>query len=414
MLHGEAGSDVLNGDGGNDILAGGADDDRLIGGADNDRLLGGDGNDTLYGGIGNDMLEGEGGENQLFGEDGSDKLVSAGIGDQLDGGAGSDYLLLTSASRASLVTGGAGNDVIDLMQTQEDSSWNLKIMFGAGSGHDVLLVPAVTNYMNYMGGMPFTIDMATILKSEVTIIWQAVFQHQGRIPSDEIDGDWFRGDLVIRINATGDTLLLRDIWGVRNTAGRLEGLVLPQIEFADGSFRSGSFPNDLSEGLINVQVGDVSIFDTAEADYSAANAQSAASTNSASGDDRLEGAVGHDALYDAGNDIIVGDMFADGLHGSEGGDRFAFASATGSRGLGFDIIFDLNSAVGRIDPPDQYLVGRLGVAGEASTFSAASGDFAGRAFVIADADGVAGHKVGADYMIALPAPPMSIDTALFI
>lgn len=89
-------SHLLFGGAGNDTLSGGAGDDILYGGDGNDYLFGGDGNDHLYGGAGNDFLDGGAGNNHLYGGDGNDVLVFHD-GDVIDGGAGTDILLVGKA-----------------------------------------------------------------------------------------------------------------------------------------------------------------------------------------------------------------------------------------------------------------------------------------------------------------------------
>ena len=87
-----------------------------MGGRDADRLEGNDGQDLLLGGLGGDVLIGGAGNDGLYGEYGNDRLVTAGadialagdgddvieLGDltfaMVDGGAGSDRLVLPSAA----------------------------------------------------------------------------------------------------------------------------------------------------------------------------------------------------------------------------------------------------------------------------------------------------------------------------
>lgn len=126
---GGAGSDILIGGSHDDILYGGAGDDILYGGAGHNELYGGDGNDTLYagnagdhlygdagndhlyGGTGNDFLDGgantfatDGGGNHLYGGAGNDVLVFH-QGDTIDGGSGTDMLLVKGGSVDALFTG---------------------------------------------------------------------------------------------------------------------------------------------------------------------------------------------------------------------------------------------------------------------------------------------------------------------
>lgn len=115
-----------------DVYAGTADADQIVGLGGDDRLAGGSGNDQVAGGDGADSVEGGAGDDVLFsgglfavpghvypgltlpldrgaeldalsGGDGNDVLV-AGIGDTVDGGAGTDTLLLSLAGADAGVT----------------------------------------------------------------------------------------------------------------------------------------------------------------------------------------------------------------------------------------------------------------------------------------------------------------------
>jgi Ca2+-binding RTX toxin-like protein len=185
---------------GNDILRGGEADDYLSGGADNDKLYGGMGDDVLYGGLGADDIYGEdgtdtlgafgsigsflsggGGDDSLFesgsyntlqgdsgfdylstqgsaayayGGDDSDSLVDSGTGNRLFGDAGNDSVELYGTN--SYGYGGAGNDYLvsfGYENTLDGGSGNdyyvsgdaaLRVMLGAGSGHDTLDMSGAT------------------------------------------------------------------------------------------------------------------------------------------------------------------------------------------------------------------------------------------------------------------------------
>ena len=120
IIDGGVGNDEIEGDDGADTLNGGDGDDRLKGSAGTDTVFGGNGNDSLRGGSGSDVIHGgEGNDDlysrigngdglddvdpdQIFGEGGNDQIIG-GIGDILDGGTGTDTLLLDfSASTAGL------------------------------------------------------------------------------------------------------------------------------------------------------------------------------------------------------------------------------------------------------------------------------------------------------------------------
>ena len=94
---------TITGNNGNNVLTGTSQADTLIGNAGNDTLNGGDGNDILDGGTGNDILKGGAGDDTLQGGDGNDVFLIGsaaehGVGEAIDGGAGSDVIRFTSTS----------------------------------------------------------------------------------------------------------------------------------------------------------------------------------------------------------------------------------------------------------------------------------------------------------------------------
>ncbi|WP_308584560.1 VCBS domain-containing protein [uncultured Desulfovibrio sp.] len=113
---GGAGSDILIGGSHDDILYGGAGDDILYGGAGHNELYGGDGNDTLYAGNAGDHLYGDAGNDHLYGGTGNDFLdggantfVTDGGGNHLYGGAGNDVLVF---HQGDTIDGGSGTDML--------------------------------------------------------------------------------------------------------------------------------------------------------------------------------------------------------------------------------------------------------------------------------------------------------------
>ncbi len=152
---------------------------------------------------------------------------------------------------------------------------------------------------------------------------------------------------------------------------------------------------------------------------------------SGAGDDLLAGG--------AGADTLSGGDGADRLDGGTGADSYVYRFASESSGLGFDTIQAFDPAEDRIDLPGDLdgldavldagalstasfdadlataIDGVLG-AGASALFTAGTGDFAGRAFLVADGNGIAGYQAGADFVIELanPAAPIPLGTDLFI
>ncbi|HUF22807.1 MAG TPA: calcium-binding protein [Vicinamibacterales bacterium] len=154
LLRGGDGDDVMAGGAGRDTLFGGDGQDVMSGGAGDDVLDGGDGDDTLFGGAGDDTLDGHDGDDVLRGDGGSDRLTG-GLGndglfggegnDFLDGGPGSDTLSggngndhLLPGLGADSCTAGPGDDVIVLRAG--DVPAGLQEMLDGGEGTDTLIL----------------------------------------------------------------------------------------------------------------------------------------------------------------------------------------------------------------------------------------------------------------------------------
>jgi Ca2+-binding RTX toxin-like protein len=157
-LAGTLGDDVIDGQGGDDDIVGYSGNDHLIGGAGNDTLDGAEGNDHLEGGTGNDTLKGSIGNNILDGGDGNDTFFSStdgedtiigGSGDDsiytwsgiaiVDGGTGDDDIDISSSTVTIHYDLGDGNDTVDVKHS-DDSSYNNKVIFGAGISPDEVTV----------------------------------------------------------------------------------------------------------------------------------------------------------------------------------------------------------------------------------------------------------------------------------
>jgi Ca2+-binding RTX toxin-like protein len=158
---------TLIGGGGNDLLIGTQGSDVLIGNSGNDTAFGGSGGDRLFGGSGKDRLFGEAGNDKVFGQGGSGDRISGGEGDDtLNGGSGKDRInesadadiTLTNATMTGLgndvlsalerafITGGAGDNVIDVSGFNSDR----QITVRGEAGNDVLIGSAGAD--NLTGG----------------------------------------------------------------------------------------------------------------------------------------------------------------------------------------------------------------------------------------------------------------------
>jgi Ca2+-binding RTX toxin-like protein len=109
-LVGGAGNDFIEGRGGDDNLAGGDGDDTMRGGAGADAVSGDAGDDALYGEAGGDTLAGGAGADALYGGDDGDLLSGGDGADALTGEGGDDTL--SGGQGADAMSGGAGSDTV--------------------------------------------------------------------------------------------------------------------------------------------------------------------------------------------------------------------------------------------------------------------------------------------------------------
>ena len=105
-------------DGGNNTLTGSGFNDQLLGFGGNDTLIGGAGNDMLDGGTGNDKLNGGAGNDTQNGGDGNDVFLIGDaadhdVGEEIDGGAGTDVIRFTSTTPAETLILAAGVTAVE-------------------------------------------------------------------------------------------------------------------------------------------------------------------------------------------------------------------------------------------------------------------------------------------------------------
>lgn len=136
------------------------------------------------------------------------------------------------------------------------------------------------------------------------------------------------------------------------------------------------------------------------------------------------GSEGNDIFFGgAGDDRLAGLGGADMMSGGGGHDTFFYTGAGESTGTVFDTLIDFNPAEDRIDLPGAVssmgaaidtgslslatfnadlaaALGGLG-ASQATLFAPDAGDFAGKIFLVVDANGVAGYQAGEDYVFAI-------------
>lgn len=424
--HGTSANDTLTGSAHDNMMFGLGGDDLLEGMAGNDALDGGDGNDVLEGGQGNDVLDGGAGADVArFSDSSFDYRISR----ELDGtivvearsvGIDYGYDILTRIETLSFLGDGVSLSVSDLpaLGTAGDDT-----VTGTGrhdrlyglAGNDLLVGAAGDDVLRGDDG-------DDVLDGGV-----GGDELHGGAGSDRLYGgagdDWISGGSGVNYIYAG---VGEDIVLGGDDSDRIEG---------EGG-RDQLYGNAGYDLLLG---GD-------DDDYLDGGADGD-TLHGGLGDDHLEGSGGRDALYgDAGNDVIVGGAGDDWLYGGDGADLFLFWAAADTTGLGVDFLRDfasddridlpvevagLNTAVssGHLDGGSIYLneggvfetqlASLIGAeklsAGDAVFFSADSGDAAGRMFLIADGNGVAGYQAGEDYVFeVMPEIRVSFDVAFFV
>jgi Ca2+-binding RTX toxin-like protein len=405
---------------------------------------------SYRGSAANNVIRGGSGTDSLRMQDGGD--------DSAYGGAGNDSFYFGAAyTAADLIDGGTERDQVALQG-------NYNLVLGSIAGvEDLILLSGTDTRFGDTAGNPYTYVIhssdsnvaagekllvdATMLVAGESLTFDGTAETDGKFlfsggQGTDIfsggagaDGFYFRdgtfwnaGDRVL--GGAGDQIGFRgDFTGANkvvmgaNQIVTVETLVLmsgldlrfgpivPPTKFDitmhDGNLASGRrFTVDASQLAAN---------ETARVDASAET----------DGTYRMFGGAGADELIGGANaDFLRGGLGADILKGNGGADTFAYTSAAQSTSTAFDLLVDVKSAEDRIDLHsavsgwgstmtagqlshssfDADLAAALDAAlgaNQAILFDPTSGDYAGRHFVVVDADGDGAYTAGADYVFEL-------------
>ena len=341
-----AGMTFYGGAGNDTITISGPNADMLIGGDGNDTLNGGDGNDSLDGGAGNDILNGGAGDDTLIGGDGNDVILIGnatdhGVGEAIDGGAGTDVIRFTSTSAGqtlvlapgvtaveSVVIGTAAGVTTGLTALNVDAS-------AVGSG----LSLTGNNGANILTGTGFG-DVLTGNAGNDTLIGGAgqdtVISGTG---NDRIVMLVTSGNVDVADGGTGtDTLAL---------GGAVDGdgvVVVDLSSLIDQVTSIGGVPDDtlVQKNFENLDAsglgGSVTVTGSAGANL-LIGSNGADTLNGGAGNDTLNGGASDDILNGGdGNDVILIGNAADHgvgevINGGAGADVIRFTSTTGGETL---------------------------------------------------------------------------------
>jgi Ca2+-binding RTX toxin-like protein len=405
-------------------------------GADN-LITMGNGNDFLrLRGGGSDTIFGLGGNDAFYFED---KL---GASDLVDGGAGRDQLAVqgdyTGGNRLTL---GAVTDVEQFVLLSGTDT-----RFGA-PGTNLHSYDITTTDQNVAAGQQMQIDGVRLRLGEnftfdgsaetdgSFLVWAGkgtddlkggagndgfLFRGNGNwSSSDKVDGGAGIDQLGIRGNYAGANAV---VFG----AGQIAGIeVLALMSGTDTRFGAaiGDASYDVTMHDANLAAGarmtvDATFLRTAETLVFDGSAE-------ADGSFPIFGGQAADRITGSQNaDSIRGGLGGDILTGAGGADTFVYRSAADSTGLNFDLLVDFDSAEDRLDLASGVSgsagtvgTGRLDASSFNSDLAAAvdgalaglhailfnpdSGSFAGRRFLIVDANADGAYTEGADYVFEL-------------
>ncbi len=312
------GRDIVHGGEGNDLVEGGYGDDTLFGGAGTDIIWGGQGQNRLYGGGGNDLLIGTDfywqNDAQLFGGNGDDELVFyVNSGGVAVGGSGTDTLRLQwynpagpitvdlggpspSATEGTTVIHIAGIEALNMNGSYEDD-W-----ISGGAGNDVVNVLGGANMLNGNAGndyLGYWTGLVNLIDGGDGVDTLRIGMGLYGPPRIAVTG-------TTATDGIGSTLInfeKFDVYGnIGNDVAELGGM-------ADKFF--GHQANDTAYGFggndrLHGQLGDDSLY-------------------GGSGNDLLTGGLGYDVLDGGdGNDTLIGGIDRDVMTGGAGADVFQF------------------------------------------------------------------------------------------
>jgi Ca2+-binding RTX toxin-like protein len=282
---------------------------KLVGSAFADTLMGGAGFDLLYGGAGNDYLDGGADSDQVRGEAGDDRIVYDAADTIIDGGAGTDTLILKAGAivhlenfSSSQVTGGVA--YVSGFENVDGSAASAAINATGSDFNNTLVGSAFADTLMGGGGVDILNGGAG---NDYLDGGAGADQVRGEAGDDRIVYD--SADTVIDGGAGADTLILKI------------GATVNLGNFSTSQVVGGSA---YVSGFENVD---------------ASGATSSVTLNGSQFNNTLVGG--------AGNDKIAGGAGFDTLTGGAGSDLFVFGAFTSGD---IDKITDFSSAQGdRID-----------------------------------------------------------------
>lgn len=313
-IFGTAGSEEINGTAGDDRVWGLGGNDILIGGSGNDDIVGGDAADTIY----DDDKFAQFGDDTIYAGGGNDTIYLFGGADLVDGGEGTDTVVLDFVSdpngaaiifdpETGMFRSSSGTVLTNVENITVYGSETASNYVEAGNGNDVLIGGSSSDFLVGGDGNDYISDRG--------------FDPPGQSGADILFGG--AGDDIILSSGGGD-----NIDGGEGT----DELFLDLSTEATGietDFDTANATLYVSNGTVAMNMERISIKGTGFDDILVTGSSS----------DDLLGGDGNDILVaGGGNDWLFGGTGHNKLTGGEGADSFVFSANE----LGFSSINDFS------------------------------------------------------------------------
>ena len=226
----------------------------------------------------------------LQGTTGNDALTGYATHDGIDGGAGNDTLFGTGGN--DTLDGGSGNDDLYGDTGSWDSGTGADVyLFGKGSGKDTIY----NRDADPVGINPDTILLGSGITAADVILTSV------------------KEDLIIRLNGTSDTLLVKDYFHLDGASSA----TVENIKFADGT--AWNYVTVKRKALVPTPGDDILHGDATNETINSGTGND--TVYGYAGDDVLDGGTGADHLEGGdGNDALQGSEHNDELYGGAGAD----------------------------------------------------------------------------------------------
>ncbi len=323
-LSGQTEDIIFNGSSNNDTITSGTGNDSIFAGSGNDIINAGDGDDVISSSLGNNVITGGTGTDNISTGNGNDTFNLANgdfaAGESINGGMGTDELILTNATTVDfttgtlanleILTGSAGNDDVTYTIQQALGFSNLINLAG---GTD-------TSRVNIAGVVDVTaLGTPTVNNVENGFLTGSTGDDTLTISGGQLDALIYGGG-ILDFDAGTDYVYLNTTSASLNALSATDGSIVG-VERFSAQFAATGVTIDLTGQL---------------EDFDIIGGSSGDTFTGGTGNDNIQGQAGDDFLYGGdGNDQIVAGFGNDTVYGGEG-NEFIYA------GVGTNFIYGEN------------------------------------------------------------------------